>query len=1020
MENKSVKEILLSYFSSSGKIFEQNGATGPDKNDPDKDAKNPDLDSLLYGDHRSILFLTSPDKNGIIKRGGNMGFLELNSESIGNSQEVDLEDFQWYCRADQFEEYLKVTGRSYNKETGDWTSESEEAESDSRKILKYSDFLAEKEEIEQLNEFTGVPLLGNTGTNITGKGMSYSEKKEEFEGGKITDEQRRFVRFIFARNAIRNSGKMEESINLNKIKNGEILEIFVTSFDPETGKSDEMSMVGITFKVLATIKAEGDISSPMLVGEISKISPNLGSQGEGGFQSILEEVVNRLNSMGNSLGKVLSTTSGKLFMGVAAAGIVAKIYDVGKYFLGMWFMRSLIRNSTSQIVGSLGGTVSTVSRVGFIGRMGKGIFNFIKYPITVIKNINRARKFTGAVRASMKGWKLARYILFGKKVVQGARTASRISRGARIAGGIAKWSNPVGWVLLAADVIGSTINYTSDNQAPSWDPIIGGKSDAMKNYAGSGGICSTAKNSFSPQDIPTGETITLCWTQNPESGFALALSFVASVSTRTTMNLTKICDFNMKGQKMCLFIINSVNYKGLWNSIKEFDLRFLFIKAGKYEEGYVDDNIGAAFLGAKMNPSEKEGILPISYYGHCDFTVWDPTYKSMVDQLVVIDKDSPDTFNFYFEDSESNIINVFGTKVKDSDIQDASSEEIENFFTVQPVSSFIGNPDNETEEEKEQRKALEDKAKQDAAPGEEEPGENPEEETEEEIQNESEAWYRSIKDSKPITSFREFKQIKESYIFEEDGKDKVEVPSGEGGEKKEEEKEKPKGVSGAITSLKDMQENFENIIDTVEAPFPFCIYFVELREYADPKLRSLYKPGSFMNFSVSPDAVKASDGQSIQGQIEINNLDILLDVRKGTYKFSEKDTKVEIEDKDLEKITAGGTIKTSILSSDKERLTINKEIEKGIEPKEKKTVLQRMDPDQLSSLGISNWQEISSVKIIRDNRGNPVTVKIKNRKAGPENNSKRFDSGNPNFENALILAKAYKEDKEESELLSEK
>jgi len=227
MKKQSVKESLLSYMSSGSKIvklYEDDGPTGPagpaedskpkEVNDPDKDAENPDFTDIM-GTHNSILFLTAPDKTGIIKRGGNLGFIELTPSVVEKSgMDVDLEDFQWYCPASEFEEYLKKTGRAYNKNTGDWTSESEvdtEVKKE-RKISTYSDFLNEKEDLESLNEFTGIPFLGNAGTNVTGKGMEWQGDDPNFQKGKLSDDQRRLIRFLFTRNHLRNSGKKSKVI----------------------------------------------------------------------------------------------------------------------------------------------------------------------------------------------------------------------------------------------------------------------------------------------------------------------------------------------------------------------------------------------------------------------------------------------------------------------------------------------------------------------------------------------------------------------------------------------------------------------------------------------------------------------------------------------------------------------------------------------------------------------------------------------------------------------------------------
>jgi hypothetical protein len=539
----------------------------------------------------------------------------------------------------------------------------------------------------------------------------------------------------------------------------------------------------------------------------------------------------------------------------------------------------------------------------------------------------------------------------------------------------------------------------------------------MQDYTGDGGLCPNASNSFTPEDIKIGETITLCWTQNPESGFAMALSFVMSNSTRTTMNITKISNF----PGLSMFLVNSVNYKGIWDEIKGFDLRFLFIKNATYSEGWADDNIGTYFLGAKSNPDSKDGVLPISYYGHTDFTTFVDTATKMGDQLVIVEKDAPKTFYFHFEDSESNIINVTGSKITDKDLENASEEEVRSFFTVEPTSSYIGNPDEETEEEKAERESLEDSARSSSEPSDDLEEENPDSPEKVELaSNENYKWYSTIKESKPITSFSKFKLIKESLLLETD-------PPIEGGTPKQGVEELPTEVGGEeektpelgdikgttlgsqIMTAKEMGENFEKALNTIDEPIPFCIYFVENREYADPELRDIYQPGSFMNFSLLPDAMNAPDGADIEGGIQVNNLDVLLDVKKGLYNFSEKDRETKLKDTDIEVAGGGGskatnTILTADISSarNKESITPSGRGEK----EEIKTTLQRMNPDQLSQLEISDWEDITSIKIIRDDSGNPETIKIKNRKAELGDKSRTIEKGEPGWESALALAKA--------------
>ena len=1046
MKKQLVKESLLSYMYNGRKISKlyENGGTGEkgpkadplkpeeEKNDPDKNAENPNLTDIM-GSHNSLLFLTAPDKTGIIKRGGNLGFIELTPDIVKKSgMEIDLEDFQWYCPAEEFEEYLKSTGRKYNKSSGDWTSESEETEEKERKISTYSDFLNEKEKSESINEFGGVPFLGNVGTNVTGKGLEYEGDDPDFKKGKLTEDQKRLVRFLYTRNHLRNSGEMEKELDLTKLEPGDRIVMFVTALDPETGKYDDKSMVAITYEVDVVIPAQGDIGVPMVAGKITQISPNLGTE-DGGFTGVLDAVVQTVASMWDKLNAVLDTATGKILAGIAAYGAVASIW--GGVGLGaMWVLHmgriaARINSYTSsgakiyqgvkgyQRARKLVKATSALARVGgYLKNTRPG--KFVRYPLTVLKNYKNWKKIKNA-NSALRGWKAVRYIAFGKQLRALGKTASLAARGARIATGIGKFTNPIGWLIIAADAIGSAMNYTSDNQAPSWDPMIGGEGDSMVAYTGDGGICPNASNSFTPEDIKIGETITLCWTQNPEGGFALALSFVMSNSTRTTMNLTKINNF--KTGNLSMFLVNSVNYKGIWDEIKGFDLRFLFIKNGTYSEGYADDNIGTYFLGAKINPDSKDGVLPIAYYGHTDFTTFVNTATEMGDQLVIVSKDAPNTFYFHFEDSESNIINVTGSKITDEDLENASEEEVRSFFTVEATSSYIGNPDDETEEERAERESLESSSLE-VDDVEEENPDSPEKV--ELASNENYKWYSTIKESKPITSFSKFKLIKESLLLEKD-KD----PSIEGGTPKEGVEELPTEVGGEeekapelgdikgttlgsqIMTAKEMGENFEKALNTIDEPIPFCIYFVENREYADPELRDIYQPGSFMNFSVLPAAMNAPDGADMEGGIQVNNLDVLLDLKKGLYNFSEKDRETKLKDTDIEVVGGGGSKSTNtILTSD---ITSARDKESAIplssgrgEKKEIKTTIQRINPEQLGQLEISDWEDVTNIKIIRDGSGNPERIKIKNRKAGFGDKSRTVEKGEPGWEAALALAKA--------------
>ena len=149
----------------------------------------------------------------------------------------------------------------------------------------------------------------------------------------------------------------------------------------------------------------------------------------------------------------------------------------------------------------------------------------------------------------------------------------------------------------------------------------------------------------------------------------------------------------------------------------------------------------------------------------------------------------------------------------------------------------------------------------------------------------------------------------------------------------------------------------------------------------------------------------------MEGGIQVNNLDVLLDLKKGLYNFSEKDRETKLKDTDIEVVGGGGSKSTNtILTSD---ITSARDKESAIplssgrgEKKEIKTTIQRINPEQLGQLEISDWEDVTNIKIIRDGSGNPERIKIKNRKAGFGDKSRTVEKGEPGWEAALALAKA--------------
>ena len=84
-------------------------------------------------------------------------------------------------------------------------------------------------------------------------------------------------------------------------------------------------------------------------------------------------------------------------------------------------------------------------------------------------------------------------------------------------------------------------------------------------------------------------------------------------------------------------------------------------------------------------------------------------------------------------------------------------------------------------------------------------------------------------------------------------------------------------------------------------------------------------------------------------------------------------------------------------------------------PKEILRTMDRVDSSVLSDLGIGEWSDVTSIKVIRDRDRNIKSIKIKNSKADIGDKSRKIEATDPNFESAKKLLNAYQDKKTEEE-----
>ena len=179
-----------------------------------------------------------------------------------------------------------------------------------------------------------------------------------------------------------------------------------------------------------------------------------------------------------------------------------------------------------------------------------------------------------------------------------------------------------------------------------------------------------------------------------------------------------------------------------------------------------------------------------------------------------------------------------------------------------------------------------------------------------------------------------------------------------------------------------------------------------------------------MNFTIDPSAIKAAEGENIEELIAVNNLDVLLDAKKGFYNFSGRDEETKFKDADLKDTdledNSPGVLTADISSAFNKKQVIP--LSGGGEKEPIKTTIERINPEQLSQLRISDWQDVTSVKIIRDGSGSPETIKIKNKKGAFGDKSRTIRKGEDGWEAALVLAKvdSKREDEEQQSELAKR
>jgi hypothetical protein len=507
----------------------------------------------------------------------------------------------------------------------------------------------------------------------------------------------------------------------------------------------------------------------------------------------------------------------------------------------------------------------------------------------------------------------------------------------------------VGEVLLAIDIVGSSINWFSDKQAPTWSDIeetVGSKGNKV----------------FSPKDIATGSQITICWKQPAGGTLGTVGSFFYSNDTRTTAELIKVGE-TPDGSKS-VFIILAINSKEYQKQLANYAATLLIIENKEYNSSsgiisgtqrlFDNEDIDVEMLPLK-NASDMSVIF--TFMGFCEWEKFKSEYDNASDQLIISDDRAPEEYSFYYKRPEGEYVNVSGKIMGTEDLEGSSSNELIDAFALS----------GKNKNEKPKTNESDSQSFQDA---------------DEINENEIVAYIISKNNGTILKKFSDFESVYESinsgFIFEADPADKSD--------------------SGVI----------ELTTEQSTGPAQVAIYKIRSNEFANPDDRQ-YSPSYATHFVIDPTDYDAAVNESITANI--NSDDAMIDPKRGTYVYKGEDKKDDekpegdkeegsdetspiVSDEDKKD---GKKMDDYYITVDPDDVSIkNRKSSTVIRDKNFKGGLNIIDEfltdRQKEILGIEDWNAITFAKAKMDRRGDVIEIKLRNKYAPMGRRTMKYSS----------------------------
>jgi hypothetical protein len=455
-------------------------------------------------------------------------------------------------------------------------------------------------------------------------------EEEVPSGTEVSDEEaeKRLTKLVFAYNKLLNENKIITDISFEDLETNIDYALFL-DLQGEDGKDIEQTRNAYRFKRLPSSD-----SSKLVLGEFT--------------ETILAGPIPDGASMADTFiktGKVVARvlTTGAFTIAGVALGVKAFFFLAGRY---RW----------ARILGQVIPGMKTASY------LGKNAW----YVVKTVGGIVPFVKGTAMAISAMKG---------GKNFARAIKIGSLSANSARLAAGVAKGSNPIGWIITGVMAVQQTYNWFSGNQAPRFGEIEDEGIDA--------------RDSFSPGSIPDGSEITICWTQ--EAGQSGLLASIGNVfvtnDTRTTMNLLKMGNFNGKA----LFFLISIQSEMYDKMLKENPTIFVsFDENATFDHGFTDND--EIFLELIIPAGGKDAGSAGFFHGYCKWSDLQQTYDSADSQFLSVPGNAPKEYSFYFKSGKgSREVNVTGSLV-------------ENLEDVQTVKATFDVPEDTTAPKNESNK----------------------------------------------------------------------------------------------------------------------------------------------------------------------------------------------------------------------------------------------------------------------------------------------------------------------------